>query len=157
MIKNILFIKMTMVLFVLTACTVNTQESDDVQGMLEVVTVDIFIPETIPSQEEVMLQIKVNQGDEDVEDAQDVEFEIWKHHERDEGEMIAGVHQGEGIYQITHTFKKDGIYFVQTHVTARDMHVMPTKQIIVGDVSEEELESLKDDAVQTESGGPGHH
>ncbi|WP_166740112.1 hypothetical protein [Halalkalibacterium halodurans] len=54
-------------------------------------------------------------------------------------------------------FLEDGIYFVQAHVTARGLHVMPTERLIVGDVSEEELESLEEDSGQSETGGGAHH
>ncbi|WP_156509930.1 hypothetical protein [Rossellomorea aquimaris] len=57
---------------------------------------------------------------------------------------------GNGIYTIKKTFKEEGIYYVQTHVTARDMHVMPKKQFVVGEVSAEEMKA-------DESEGEDHH
>ncbi|MFC0558884.1 FixH family protein [Halalkalibacter alkalisediminis] len=157
--KQTVLLTMAMVLFVLTACMGNTQSTDKMDGVSEIITVDIFTPERILPQEEVVLEVKVTQGKENIEDAQEVEFEIWKHAGRDEGEMIEAALQGEGIYQVTHTFIEDGVYYVQTHVTARDMHIMPTKQMIVGDVSEAELEALEDedDVEEMESGGHSGH
>ncbi|WP_026674022.1 FixH family protein [Alkalihalobacterium bogoriense] len=143
-------------MLLLAGCEMNEAEPK-AHDVLEVVNVDILIQEEIAVNDEVTLQVKVTQGEDDVEDAQEVEFEIWKHDHRDDGEMITGIHQGEGVYQISHTFEQDGIYYVQTHVTARGMHVMPTKQLLIGDVSEEELASLEEESGETESSHHGHH
>jgi hypothetical protein len=53
---------------------------------------------------------------------------------------------------------EDGIYYVQTHVTARGLHIMPKKQFAVGNVSKEELNSIKDEFQnQEQSHDHGHH
>lgn len=143
-------------MLLLAGCAMNEGEPK-AHDVLEVVNVDILTHEEIAVNEEAILQVRVTQGEEYVEDAHEVEFEIWKHQHRDEGEMITGIHQGEGIYQISHLFAHHGIYFVQTHVTARGMHVMPTKQLLIGEVSEEELASLEEDNGEIESSSNGHH
>ncbi|WP_035346959.1 FixH family protein [Halalkalibacter hemicellulosilyticus] len=140
----------------LVACA--GEEQGDIQndGVPEVVEVDIMLPEIVPG-EEVILQTKVTQGNENVDDAEEVEFEVWKHGKKDESDMISGEHQGDGIYEISYTFVDDGVYNVTSHVTARGMHVMPTKQVIVGDVSEEELQQLEEDDAQDEENEHEHH
>ncbi|WP_062049830.1 FixH family protein [Bacillus sp. JCM 19034] len=134
----------------LVACGGEEPEELHNDGVPEVVEVEILLPEIEPG-EEVVLATKVTQGQENVEDAQEVEFEIWEHDNKVESEMISGEHQGEGIYEISYTFVEDGIYHVTSHVTARGMHVMPTEQVIVGDVSEEELEKLEEESAHDDS------
>lgn len=58
-----------------------------------------------------------------------------------------------GIYSITKSFEHDGIYHVQTRVTVRDSHVMPTTKVVVGKVSEEEMSEINKEESQQEHGG----
>lgn len=95
--------------------------------MVEVV---IETPETIKVNEEVVIKVLVTQGDEKVEDADKVEFEINKSGE-ETSEKIIGRHKGDGIYFITKTFQDVGEYSVIAHVTARDMYNMPKKEFTV--------------------------
>ncbi|WP_240374110.1 FixH family protein [Bacillus piscicola] len=82
------------------------------------------------------IEILVTQGDENVSDAKDVQFEIWKQGHEEESEKFEPENAGNGNYTLTHTFDEEGIYYVVTHVTARNMHSMPKKELIVGDVEE---------------------
>ncbi|WP_082193856.1 FixH family protein [Bacillus sp. 37MA] len=83
------------------------------------------------------MKVRLTQDQENVEDAEDVQFEIWKANSQEESELIEAKYEKEGIYSVKKTFQEDRIYYVQTHVTARGMHVMPKKQFVVGNVSEE--------------------
>lgn len=155
-----LYISMFMLisLFFVTACTANTDQSKE-NKTPELVEVHIELPEKVTPQQESILKVHVTQGKENVDDADDIEFEIWKANDKDNSELIKAQHEKDGIYSVKKTFSDDGVYYVQTHVTARDMHVMPKKQFIVGNVSDEELKSLKE---ETESQGhsennEGHH
>ena len=107
----------------------------------EKVEADIQLPKAISLNEEISLKVKVSQGDTAVTDADEVKFEIWNHDDKNDSKMMEATNEGNGIYTIKETFKEDGIYFVQTHVTARDMHVMPKKKFAVGEVSAEEMKS----------------
>lgn len=80
------------------------------------------------------IKIKVTKGDETVSDADDVQFEIWKDGHKDDSKKHEPENKGDGIYALSHTFNKKGIYHVITHVTARSNHTMPEKELKVGDV-----------------------
>lgn len=41
--------------------------------------------------------------------------------------------QEKGVYRLETTFKEDGVYTVQSHVTAKKQHSMPTLKVQVGD------------------------
>ncbi|PLS18224.1 hypothetical protein CVD28_08020 [Bacillus sp. M6-12] len=43
--------------------------------------------------------------------------------------MLKTDHKKEGIYTAKNTFTTGGIYYVQSHVTARSLHSMPKKKI----------------------------
>ena len=72
------------------------------------------------------------QGNEPVHDAQEVQFEVWKENQKKMSEKIAAKLEKDGIYTAKKQFQEDGIYYVQAHVTARGMHVMPVKKLVVG-------------------------
>ncbi|MCM3759189.1 FixH family protein [Alkalihalobacillus oceani] len=116
----------------------------------EVITVNINAPEQVDIHERVRLSTSVYQGEEAVDDAREVMFEVWKNEERESGELIEGEWTEDGLYEIDYTFESEGIYILQTHVTARDMHVMPKKMIIAGEVPNEDIEAFLN------SGGPSN-
>lgn len=96
---------------------------------------EISVPETISLNKEETLSVTVSQGDQAVEDASEVQFEIWKADSKEESEMIRAEHTGDGIYEVQKSFSEEGSYFVQTHVTARDLHVMPKKNLLSAKVN----------------------
>ncbi|MGE8203595.1 FixH family protein [Heyndrickxia sp. NPDC080065] len=142
-------------LFFITACTANTNQSNEKNT--KPVEVHIQLPEKITPHQESVLKVHVTQGKENVDDADDIEFEIWKANDRNNSELIKANHEKDGIYNVKKTFSKDGIYYIQTHVTARDMHVMPKKLFVVGNVSEEELKSIKDESESHEGNSDNSH
>lgn len=123
--KKILFLTL-FILFILAGCS-KDEKSIEVPALLEV---EINTPETINVNQEVVIEAFVKQGDENVEDAKKVELEIQKSGQ-ETSEKLLGKHKGNGIYSITKTFKEVGDYSVIAHVTARDMHNMPKKEITV--------------------------
>lgn len=80
------------------------------------------------------IEIEVTVGDEPVPDADEVLFEIWEHGSQEDSEKILGEHEKDGIYSLTYTFEKEGVYYVVPHVTARGQHNMPKQIFLVGDV-----------------------
>ncbi|ASV68405.1 hypothetical protein CKF48_14490 [Cytobacillus kochii] len=92
----------------------------------------ISIPSQIKRNEEVRLEVTVTQGDESVEDADEVKFELWEDGKKDNGELIEAEHENDGKYVASYTFEKDAIYHIQSHVTARSMHTMPKVKVAVG-------------------------
>ncbi|MBB5174643.1 FixH family protein [Texcoconibacillus texcoconensis] len=103
--------------------------------------VEVLLPEDVDPEQEETIATHVTQEDEDVEDANEVEFEIWVDGEKSGSDFIEAEHTGDGVYEITYTFPEDGLYHVQPHVTARGMHSMPVAELEVGDVVEREEES----------------
>ncbi|AND38302.1 FixH family protein [Cytobacillus oceanisediminis] len=112
------------VLFLLAGCS---KENDAAEKVPELLEVSVNIPEVIQVNQEAVIQAAVTQGEEKVEDANEVKFEVKKAGQDTSEEMI-GEHQGKGVYSITTTFQEAGIYSVTAHITARGMHNMPTKE-----------------------------
>ncbi|GGE69755.1 FixH family protein [Priestia taiwanensis] len=149
--KFFIGIVMAMLAAVATGCTTSEQTSKKP----EPVVASIFLPKDLALHEENVLKVQVTQGEEAVDDASEVQFEIWKGKEA--SELIMAKHEEGGVYYVKKTFKEDGIYFVKTHVSARGTHVMPTKLFTVGNVSEEEIKAIKEQFSQKEQSNHSHH
>ncbi|MFC5711963.1 FixH family protein [Thalassorhabdus alkalitolerans] len=104
---------------------------------LDVIEVEILTEESQDPEEEFELEVLVTQGDEKVNDANEVVFEVWKEGEKEESDMVEADEVNGGVYTAPYTVEEDGVYVMQPHVTARGMHRMPTHTILAGDVEEE--------------------
>ncbi|WP_343795528.1 FixH family protein [Bacillus carboniphilus] len=146
--KKLTYLVILLSVMVLSACG----KEDDNPGSdtneditLKTIEVDLQVPEHANPGEDVLIKAKVTQGDEEVEDAQAVKFEIWEKNDKDNSEMIDFTDQSGGTYGITHSFEKEAIYEVQVHVDARNMHVMPKTMIQVGEASLDDYEEQSDE------------
>lgn len=92
----------------------------------------------------IKIEALVTLGTEKVEDANEVLFEIWRKGQEGEHEKVLGKHEGKGIYAIEKSFTEAGLYFVISHVTARNMHTMPTNAFVIGEVSDEDLKEMEE-------------
>lgn len=124
---------MLIALFIIAGCS-NKQEIRNNEESPELIEVSVEINSpTIKIHEAVVIKAKVTQGKDVVKDATEVKFEIWRDgdseddHEKLEGE----INQTEGVYYINKTFHQPGLYYVITHVTARNMHSMPKLELEV--------------------------
>lgn len=102
----------------------------------EPIEVQLIVPEHAEAGEAVTVSALVTQGEEKVEDASEVEYEIWEEGKKEDSIHIPSNNEKQGVYTAETTFETDGLYNVQVHVTAREMHVMPTQQITVGSAAE---------------------
>ncbi len=116
--------------FLCTACEQDKAASAPTKTLEEINVQVETTPETIYINDEVTLKVIVTQGNEKVDDASEVMFEIWKQGE-EEHEMMEAVHEDGGVYTIETSFAEDGTYSVIAHTSARDLHVMPEVELTV--------------------------
>ncbi|HWO75297.1 MAG TPA: FixH family protein [Bacillus sp. (in: firmicutes)] len=99
----------------------------------EMIEVDLSVPEQTSPGEEITIEAKVTQGGEEVEDADSVKFEIWNKEDKETSVIKPYENKSGGTYAVKHTFPSDGVYVVQVHVDARNLHVMPLSEVQVGE------------------------
>jgi hypothetical protein len=149
---------------VLAGCSnKNETQNNESSPSLEIIEVTIQTPDLITLNEEVSIQALVKQGNDQVDDANEVKFELWKVGQ-EEHEKINAQNDGKGLYSIKKTFTENGKYIVTAHVTARSMHAMPRKDFTVGILtSEQEQVTEERDSANNESAHEegqddhGHH
>ena len=126
--KTIFAVLALMMAFFVAGCSQSIEnekkQADHTSGILEVEITIKANPARV--NENVVFEAKVTQGGKPVEDAKEVEFEFAR--EGDPATEIIKVEtQENGVYQMEKSFSEEGLYTITTHVTARDMHSMPSK------------------------------
>lgn len=123
----------TLTAMVLTGCGAEeANHTNHEETTFQEIVVQIQTPEQQPVGEKVVLSAKVSQGEEAVDDADKVEFEVWESGLRDDGEMIEATLTKDGVYEASYTFDHDGVYYMFAHTTARGLHTMPKQKLTVG-------------------------
>lgn len=151
--KKLSFILIVLFALLLSACGQAEEENNAAQDQaMEPIDVQLEGPEETGLNETVTFKATVVQGEEPVDDADEVEFEIWKDGLKDDSEMIQATHEGNGVYSIETMFAEDGVYTVQSHVTARTMHSMPKQEVIAGSGEAEEAENDNQEESEHEHG-----
>ncbi|MFJ7725700.1 FixH family protein [Neobacillus sp. NPDC097160] len=141
--KKFLSIFLT-VLFLSIAVSCDQQQKENAGKPPEMIDVVLSVkPSTEELNKPITFEAKVTQGNENVNDADAVIFEIWRAKD-EKHEKIEIKHAENGVYRLEKTFQQEGTYYIISHVTARDMHNMPKKEFIVGTPSEPEDPKAKD-------------
>ncbi|QUW22842.1 FixH family protein [Sporosarcina sp. Marseille-Q4063] len=117
---------------VMTACGKKDEVPTEVKAP-EILEVELTVSETADVDEPVEMKAFVTQGDEEIEDADEVVFEVWEEGKKSDSEMIDSNNEKAGIYTAEKSFDHDGLFHVQVHVTANGLHTMPLKEVVVGD------------------------
>lgn len=134
-------ISVSAAVIILTGCgnsEGNGGPSSEEMDSLEPIEVEINMAEKAEAREEIEIGAYVTQAEQPVTDAREVSFEIWKEGEKKDSEQILVEEPVEDKYSIAYTFDEEGVFHVTAHVTARNMHRMPTEEITIGQAGENE-------------------
>ena len=149
--KQFLIFSSVFFILLLSACGVKEEvKKNTTDEVPEIIEVELTVPETGIVGEEVTFTAAVTQGEDLVDDASEVKFEVLNINSGAK-EMIEASLNNDKHYTITHTFETNGTYEITSHVTARDMHTMPSKQITVTGDEEKVGEA------RNHSPSEGHH
>lgn len=139
----------------LSACSVSSDAADKYKQETPV-EVEINLPESISKDQEIAVQALLKQGGEGLESADFVHFEIWKQDGSVRFPMTEAQAKGNGLYQLTVAFDSNGLYTMEVHAGNNGSVVSPQQQFVVGELSDSELESLKQ-GTKKEQGTQSHH
>lgn len=127
-------ISMMILIGILVACSNDSGNGND--GDLLLLEVEFEVPESAEVGENIELKAIVTYGEELVKDAHEVVFEVWEKGDEENSEKIEAENNEDGTYTNSVSFDHDGIYEMYAHTTARDQHIMPKKEIIIGEGGE---------------------
>ena len=125
-------LSLLLISIILSGCNEKDQTNAVDARMPAIVEVTFVNEDKLNVDEQVELSVQVKQGNEFVNDADEVMFEVWESGLRDQGKKVDGVLKKDGTYAASYTFDHDGVYYMFAHTTARSMHVMPKMKLIVG-------------------------
>ncbi|WP_080848898.1 FixH family protein [Cytobacillus gottheilii] len=141
--------------FLLSACSLDENVADlyKQESPLEA---DILIPEYFSKEESELIQVQLTQNGKIVENPDFVHLEIWKQ----DGSLNYGMEEaenlGDGIFGLSKPFDLDGLYYVKVHASSAGSMIVPTKQFIVGELSQSDLDALQK-GIKQEGDTGGHH
>ncbi|GIN84085.1 hypothetical protein J6TS2_04710 [Heyndrickxia sporothermodurans] len=138
------FLLISAVAFFIVGCGNNEKESD--KENIQPIKVVLNVQEKAKVNEGIPLSATVTQGKEMVADAAKVEYEVWEDGAKEESKMMDAKNEKNGKYISEVSFDHDGVFNIQVHVTARDMHMMPKKTIIVGNPDMSNVKSHSEDS-----------
>lgn len=138
--KKFGIISLVIGLMILSACGKSDDIDDGSSTEVLPLNVELTITEQAEIGETVKMAALVTYGEDKVEDADKVVFEVWEEGKKDESVMIESVNEKNGLYTAETTFEHDGLYHIQSHVDAKQLHSMPVKEVTIGKGSEATVE-----------------
>ncbi|WJQ82914.1 FixH family protein [Brevibacillus brevis] len=125
----------------LTACSVD-KEAVSLYKQEKPLEIDISVPHPVLLNKPQLFKAVLHQNGKVVDDAEEVRFTIWKKDSSNKNETIAATNVDNGVYTVERTIDKEGVYYVKVNASANGSRIMPTKQFIVGEITEE-IDSVK--------------
>ncbi|WP_088102429.1 FixH family protein [Halalkalibacter urbisdiaboli] len=130
-----------LIIIIISACGSNEKNSGGQMELVQPIEVEVDSVEKAEVGENITITSVISQGEEVVEDANEVMYEVWKEEDKGSSVMLEPSEIEGHIYRLHHTFDEAGLYHIQVHVTAREMHRMPTIKIQVGEKEEVETKN----------------
>ncbi|PSL40078.1 YtkA-like protein [Planomicrobium soli] len=153
--KSNVFLLLLVSLLLLSACSVRS-DAADLYKQETPIELEILLPEAISVGDKVTIQASLTQDEKKLEDADFVHFEIWKQDGSIRYPMQEAKDMGDGVYQLTAHFAKEGLYYIEVHAGNNGSIISPQKQFVVGGLSGSDLEALEQGPKEN-GGTSGHH
>lgn len=118
---------------------------------------EVILPEPFEPTKAETIKVILTQDGEKVENPDYVHLEIWKQDGTVKYGMTEARNDGDGQYSLSRNFEREGLYYVQVHASYNDSIIMPTKQFIVGELSESDLQAIQSDAPSFGGSSSSHH
>lgn len=140
----------------LSACSLRSDAADlyKKENPLEV---DITVPDVISTDEPFIVQAVLSRADVKIESADFVHFEILKQDGSFRLPMEEATSIKDGLYEMELYLEEDGLYYLDVHAGFKGSIVNPRQQFIVGELTESELEALKNGTVADQELPSKHH
>jgi hypothetical protein len=154
--KVSLLVWFSMVLLLLSGCALRGDAADLYKKEMPL-QVEVNVPQEINAGERVAMEATLKQGKEWVEKADYVHFEVLNQDGSVYYPMEEANEKANGVYSLSVEFEKDGLYYLEVHAGNNGSLVSPQHQFIVGELSDKELESLKQGPSPENEGDGQHH
>lgn len=116
-------------LIILSACG---KDNINLNEELPTLDVEFELPEFAEVGETIELKAIVTYDNEPVKDANEVNFEYWENDDKENSITIDSINHHDGTYTAEIIVENDAVYSVYAHTTAKALHTMPLRSVIVG-------------------------
>lgn len=155
--KSSLIYSYILLTLLLSACTSLDADAAQKYKQENVLRAEITVPESIQIGVPQSYIAKLVQRDINVDNPDVIQFHIWSSDDRKEPfhETIEPIHSNNGMFTADIVLPQDGIYYFQVMASSQGSEVMPTVQLIVGDVEVPEADQNNSTSGTNNSGE--HH
>ncbi|OME87969.1 hypothetical protein BK120_01205 [Paenibacillus sp. FSL A5-0031] len=142
----------------LCSCTAKSAEVDE-SGLPPHLTVNLLLPENLEIEKPNHFSVEVLKSGKPMINADQAQFIIWQEDDQSSAVTIQAEQLSPGVYSVTHSIAKEGLYVVQSRIHFANDQVMPAKRFAIGKDAIEKLAMLES---AQHSGEPapvesGHH
>ncbi|MCV4233244.1 FixH family protein [Virgibacillus sp. LDC1] len=155
-IKSRVILSVLLSVLLLSACSANPGAADRYEKEIPLIA-EVNIPETLSVHQPETIEIILTQAGQRVPGADFVHYELWSHDGSLRDPMTDAVEVGDGVYTVTKTFDKEGLYFIKLHSGNNGSIIIPQKPFAVGKLSEAELAYLQAGTPTFQEGTAEHH
>ncbi|WP_277680302.1 hypothetical protein [Gracilibacillus dipsosauri] len=104
---------------------------------------ELDLPTKIAPKQVFSVRVLLTRNEVPINELEGVQLKVWKNEQPNRILESNLAYEKEGWYQTDLTLTEDGIYFLQVLASTDQSSILPTKRFIVGELSDEELNQLK--------------
>ncbi|MGG4105669.1 FixH family protein [Paenibacillus lautus] len=154
--KSRFILSVLLSVLLLSACSASPDAANRYEKEIPLIA-EVNIPDALSVHQPETIEIILTQDGKRVPDADFVHYELWSHDGSLRDPMTDAVEVGDGVYTVTKTFDKEGLYFIKLHSGNKGSIIIPQKPFAVGKLSEDELAYLQAGTPTFQEGTAEHH
>ncbi|BAB05572.1 hypothetical protein [Halalkalibacterium halodurans] len=137
-------------------------EIDDVTHLYKQespIDIEMNIPDPLVTDQEESLTVSLSHNGEILSKVDSLHVHIWKHDHTVAYHFEQLETDQDGAFNLPLTFESDGLYYMKVDVTHNGDTIMPTAQLIVGELTDEEWNILHNqrESHDQDHGDDSHH
>jgi len=154
--KSRFILSVLLSVLLLSACSASPDAANRYEKEIPLIA-EVNIPDALSVHQPETIEIILTQDGKRVPGADFVHYELWSHDGSLRDPMTDAVEVGDGVYTVTKTFDKEGLYFIKLHSGNKGSIIIPQKPFAVGKLSEDELAYLQAGTPTFQEGTAEHH
>lgn len=136
----------------LSACSLK-EDAASLYKAEEPLAATITLPEEMHPNEQQIIHVSFTQDNKQVNEVDMLHVQIQKKDEPKLNDDVLVKSLSDGVYKVKSTLTESGLYNITVHAENDNSTIMPTKQFVVGELSEKDLKSIQ----EGKSKSSGHH
>jgi hypothetical protein len=140
----------------LTGCTAKITETDE-SGLPPHLTVEMHLPKQLEIGSKNNFSVEVFKNNQPLEHAELAEFIFWPEGNKEAAITVKATESSPGVYLVSHSITQEGIYLVQSRISAKNEKVLPIKRFAVGSKAVEQLIQMESAKEQSDDAHNEHH